>query len=106
MILSVSAWEAYVEELLKESIESMRPAVPPLGVWPALNASARSQIGRFNNPNTENVRALIADSLGLELAELTIEGAASVRSANLSPPAPGAGHSDALVRMALRPAPP
>ena len=65
VVLSVSAWEAYVEELLKESIEVIKPAAPPMGVWPAVSASARTQIGRFNNPNTDNVRNLFADALGL-----------------------------------------
>lgn len=50
---------------MRESIEAIRPAVPPMGAWPALDATARSQIGRFNNPTTENVRALFADALGL-----------------------------------------
>jgi hypothetical protein len=65
VIACVSAWEAYVEELIRESIELLRPAGPPLGLWPALNASVRAQLGRFNTPNPENVRTLVADALGL-----------------------------------------
>jgi hypothetical protein len=65
VVLSVSAWEAYVEELVKESLEVIRPVHAPMGVWPALNASSRSQVGRFNNPNPENVRTLFADAIGL-----------------------------------------
>lgn len=65
VVLSVSAWEAYVEELVKEAVEKMRPQAPPMGVWPALNATARSQVGRFNNPNPDNVRGLFAEALGL-----------------------------------------
>jgi hypothetical protein len=64
-VMCISAWEAYVEELVRESIASLRPPVPPLGLWPALNASVRSQLGQFNTPNTEQVRSLISDALGL-----------------------------------------
>lgn len=42
------------------------PSAPPLGQWPALNASALSAIGRFNNPNAKNTQKLIANTLGLD----------------------------------------
>ena len=61
----VSAWEAYVEELVRESLDLLRPPAPPLGLWPALNATVRGQLGRFNTPNTDNIRLLISDALGL-----------------------------------------
>lgn len=66
VVISVSAWEAYVEEVVKESVGSLRPANPPMGNWPSMNANARSLVGRFNNPNTDNVRSIIADTLGLQ----------------------------------------
>lgn len=65
VIVCASAWEAYLEEVVRESINALRPAVPPFGVWSALHAAARTMLGRFHNPNTENVRALISDTLGL-----------------------------------------
>ena len=66
VVMCVSAWESYVEEVLRESLDASRPAPPTLmGNWPALNASARTQIGRFNNPNSQKVRELISDSIGL-----------------------------------------
>jgi hypothetical protein len=66
VVMSVSAWEAYIEEVIIEAITAIRPAAGnPLGIWPALNASARSAVGRFNNPNVDNVRILISDSIGL-----------------------------------------
>ncbi len=65
VVISVSAWEAYVEEVVRESLNAVRPAAPPLGLWPALNASVRGQLGRFNTPNTEQVRTLISDAIGL-----------------------------------------
>jgi hypothetical protein len=66
VVISVSAWEAYIEELVRESINAFRPPAPPLGLWPALNATVRGQLGRFNTPNTENVRMLISDAIGLQ----------------------------------------
>jgi hypothetical protein len=71
VVMSVSAWEAYVEEVLREALRSIRPANPPVGHWSALNAAALSQLGRFNNPNVENVKSLFADYLGI--ADITLE---------------------------------
>jgi hypothetical protein len=64
--MCVSAWEAYVEELVRESLLAMRPTAHPLGAWSAHNASILGQLGRFNNPNMENVRMLLSDALGLQ----------------------------------------
>jgi hypothetical protein len=61
----VSAWESYIEQLVRESLAAMRPPGPPLGLWPTLNAAARSQLGRFHTPSTEQVRQLISDAIGL-----------------------------------------
>ena len=52
VLACVSAWEAYIEELVRQSLAAMRPEQPPRGLWTALNATIRGQIGRFNNPNT------------------------------------------------------
>jgi hypothetical protein len=66
IITCASAWEAYIEELVRESLIVLRPAAPPLGPWPAHNAFVRGQLGRFNNPNPENVRVLLSDAIGLQ----------------------------------------
>jgi hypothetical protein len=66
VIMCVSAWEAYIEEVVREALTALRPAAPPLFPWPALNASVRGQLGRFNAPNTENVRMLLSDAFGLQ----------------------------------------
>jgi len=71
VVTCASAWEAYIEELIRESLNVLRPAAPPLGLWPALNASVRAQLGRFNTPNTENVRMLISDAIGLQNIQTT-----------------------------------
>lgn len=65
VVLCVSAWEAFVEELVLEAVAALRPLSAPLGVWPALIAGVRSHVGRFNTPNADKVRGLISDSLGL-----------------------------------------
>ncbi len=65
VIMCVSAWEAYIEELVRESLEALRPPAAPLAAWPAHNAAVRGQLGRFNNPNTENVRMILSDALGI-----------------------------------------
>ena len=64
--MCASAWEAYIEELVRESLNLLRPAASPLGVWSAHYPSMRGQLGRFNTPNTENIRMLISDALGLQ----------------------------------------
>ncbi len=65
VVLAVSSWEAYLEEVVRECLEAIRPGVPPLGIWPALNASIRGDLGRFNTPNAENTRKLFLDSFGI-----------------------------------------
>jgi hypothetical protein len=65
VVLCVSAWEAYLEELLKECVEALRPAAAPLGTWPTLKAQALSEVGRFNNPNVDNTTKIFALHLGL-----------------------------------------
>jgi len=66
VVMCVSAWEAYIEEVVRESIETFRPTPPAvMSTWQSLNASVRGQLGRFNTPNPDNVRMLISDAIGL-----------------------------------------
>lgn len=65
VVISVSAWESYVEELMRESLQALRPAAPPLGHWPSLSAFILGELGRFNTPNAQNVANLIHRCLGL-----------------------------------------
>jgi len=53
IVISVSAWESYVEELMRESLMALRPAAPPLGNWPALSAFILGELGRFNTPDAQ-----------------------------------------------------
>jgi hypothetical protein len=71
VVICISAWEAYIEELVRESLVALRPATPPLGSWSALNASVRGLLGRFNTPNADQVRQLFSDALGLPDIHLT-----------------------------------
>ncbi|MFW6106596.1 MAG: HEPN domain-containing protein [bacterium] len=66
VVMCLSAWEAYIEDVVVEAINSFQPAQPHPTRWQSLNADARGQIGRFNTPNVENVRRLVADTLGLQ----------------------------------------
>ena len=72
IVLAVSAWEAYVEDLAIECVELIRPVQQPavgqpwpLRAWPAINAATRTLIGRFNTPNSRNVISLLATAIGL-----------------------------------------
>ena len=74
IVLTVSAWEAYVEDLAVECVEALRPASQaqnssgqpwPLDVWPAISALTRDRVGRFNTPNSKNVVALFSAAIGL-----------------------------------------
>ena len=66
VVVSVSAWESYIEELMREAVLALRPPGPPFGQpWPALNAYVAGLLGRFHTPNAHNVEQLIRNSLGL-----------------------------------------
>lgn len=65
VVVSVSAWESYVEELMRESLLALRPANLQSTAWPALNAFILGEIGRFNTPNAQNVANLLSRCLGL-----------------------------------------
>lgn len=66
VVMCVSAWEGFVEQVVLEAVDTIHPAIgTPLGMWPVLSASARNLVGRFHTPNVDNVKKLINDSLGL-----------------------------------------
>lgn len=65
VVLSVSAWESYVEELVRESLQALLPPAGPVGAWPALNAFVLGQIGRFHTPSAANVDQLIQNCIAL-----------------------------------------
>jgi hypothetical protein len=66
VLMSIAAWECYVEQVVGEAIELVRPAIGPTATWQAFEAHATRLLGRFNTPNTANVRVLFRDSLTLQ----------------------------------------
>ncbi len=65
LVICVSAWESYVEELKRESLAALRPPTTALSHWPALSAFILGDLGRFHTPNAQNVANLINRCLGL-----------------------------------------
>lgn len=65
VVICVSAWEAYVEEVVKETLDLLRPVAVPPGTWDIIKVPAMAQIRRFNTPSSGNTKALIASCLGL-----------------------------------------
>jgi RiboL-PSP-HEPN len=65
VVICVSAWEAYVEEVIKEALDLLRPAGTTEATWNIVKEPALAQIKRFNTPNSGNTRSLIANCLGL-----------------------------------------
>jgi hypothetical protein len=65
IVICVSAWESYIEELMRESLQALHPGTPSLGAWPALNAYILGLLGRFNTPNSQNVADLLNRCLSI-----------------------------------------
>ncbi len=65
VVMAVSAWETYVEELAREAVRAMQPPAIPFGSWSVHYASIVGQANRFHTPNPENVKALLSDAVGL-----------------------------------------
>jgi len=70
IVMCLSAWEAYIEELVKESVDAFRPAVTSGSLWQSIKADTCSKVGRFNTPNEQNVKMLISDAIGF--ADVTV----------------------------------
>ncbi len=66
VVIAVSSWESYIEELVRESLQALQPTPPSsMGNWPALSAFILGELGRFNTPNSTNVINLLNRCLGL-----------------------------------------
>lgn len=64
VVMSVSAWESYIEELIRESVQLLQPPALPPGTWQVLNSFVLGLLRNFNTPNRENVERLIRNCLG------------------------------------------
>lgn len=64
VVMSVSAWESYVEELMRESVQALQPTLP-IGTWQVVDAYVNGLLRSFHTPNRENVERLIRNCLGL-----------------------------------------
>jgi hypothetical protein len=58
VVLTVAAWQAYVQDITREAIDLLKPAAPPLQTWNLLNAQASRAIQLFSTPNAEKSRDL------------------------------------------------
>ena len=65
VVLSVAAWEAYIEEVVLEAISAARPSSGPMGTWTAWSSTSTRLVGRLHTPNPEKVRELLRDTLGI-----------------------------------------
>jgi hypothetical protein len=65
IVMTLSAWEAYVEELAVEAVDSFMPTAPSQTIWQSIKADTLSRTKRFNTPNAQNVRELFRTCIGL-----------------------------------------
>jgi hypothetical protein len=60
VVLSVAAWQAYVQDVAKAALHHIRPAPgDPQGGYPVLRGQVLSSVHRFATPNAENTRDLL-----------------------------------------------
>ena len=65
VVMAVSAWETFIEELVSEAVLAMRPITGPLGSWSAHYATVRGQAKRFHAPDPDKVKTFLSDAIGL-----------------------------------------
>ena len=63
--MCISAWEAYIEELARESILAMHGPVPRAGLARALNELLEDTLRHFNTPSAANVQSLLTRTVGV-----------------------------------------
>jgi hypothetical protein len=70
VVMSVAAWESYVEDVLKEAIVKIKPvAGAPLHavlVHRIAERDANKRVKEFNTPNAQNVRKLFQENLDFD----------------------------------------
>jgi hypothetical protein len=77
VVLTVAAWQAYVEKILNEALDKVSDDLdnPPGGIaspnwakhtFKMRRAAIRNNISKFNTPNSENVRTLLRDGVDFD----------------------------------------
>jgi hypothetical protein len=66
VVTCISAWEAYVEELVREAMRALHAPTPHPGLAQALHELLEDALGRFNTPSSEGVRLLLRRTVGVE----------------------------------------
>ena len=65
VVMCISAWEAYIEELVREALHVLHTPVPHPGLVQALNELLRADLDRFNTPSAGNVQSLLRQTVGV-----------------------------------------
>jgi RiboL-PSP-HEPN len=65
VVMCISAWEAYIEELVRESLQALHNPAPHPGLVQALNELLRDDLDRFHTPSAGNVQSLVRQTIGL-----------------------------------------
>lgn len=72
VVMTMAAWESYVEDLLIEGFTAISPptgaASGALSTWKLAQISAISAAKKFNTPNAKNVTELFQQHLGIDVA--------------------------------------
>lgn len=71
IVVCVAAWQAYIDAIIREGLTATKPlAGSPRHVLTyhrLVENQAKTDLGRFNTPNGENVRRLILEALGFDV---------------------------------------
>lgn len=72
VVMTIAAWESYVEDLLNEAFTAISPppgAAPGAqSTWKLAQISALSATKKFNTPNAQNVTELFQQHLGIDIS--------------------------------------
>lgn len=71
VVMTIAAWESYVEDLLNEAFLALTPApgskVGEISSWNFAKNLASTATKKFNTPNANNVALLYQDHLGVDV---------------------------------------
>ena len=63
VVITVAAWQAYVEDVARGIVETLKPAVGAAGygTWQLVKAVTDGSVARFNTPNSTNTRNVLVN---------------------------------------------